>query len=84
MIQEERHYKAFISYRHLPDDMRIAKKVDRTIERYVIPSALRENGRKKLGLAFRDQEELPVSSDLSNSIRSALDHSEYLIVICSP
>ena len=84
MIQEERHYKAFISYRHLPDDMRVAKKLEKTIERYVIPSVLRVDGRKKLGYAFRDKEELPISSDLSGSIRNALDRSEYLIVICSP
>lgn len=33
---------------------------------------------------FRDEEELPISSDLTESICTALDASRYLIVICSP
>lgn len=39
---------------------------------------------KKLGFVFRDEEELPVSSNLTDSIQTALDHSKYLIVICTP
>jgi len=80
----EREYKAFISYRHLPLDTEIAKKMHRRIEHYIIPRALRKDGKKKLGYVFRDQDELPTSSDLSSNIQTALDHSEYLIVICSP
>lgn len=79
-----REYVAFISYRHKPLDMAVARKVHRMIERYIIPAALRQNGRKKLGYVFRDQDELPLSSNLSDSISQALDHSEYLIVICTP
>ncbi|MCR5577004.1 MAG: TIR domain-containing protein [Oscillospiraceae bacterium] len=80
----ERHYKAFISYRHLPMDVWAAKKLHRRIERYVIPEELRRDGQKKLGLVFRDQDELPLSSNLSASIETALDRSEFLIVICTP
>ena len=80
----ERRYKAFISYRHLPLDLSIARKLHRRIERYIVPEQLRKNGEKHLGLVFRDQDELPISSDLSNSIRTALDNSEFLIVICTP
>ena len=80
----ERHYKAFISYRHLPLDIQTAKKIHRRIERYVIPKALRKNGEKKLGYVFRDQDELPISSNLSANIQEALDRAEYLIVICTP
>ena len=36
----ERRYKAFISYRHRPLDMAIAKKLHKRIERYVIPKDL--------------------------------------------
>ena len=79
-----RHYIAFISYRHLPLDMEVAAKVHRTIEHYVIPKALRKDGRKQLGYVFRDKEELPVSRELTENIREALDNSEYLIVICTP
>ncbi len=80
----ERRYKAFISYRHLPIDLETAKKLHRRIERYVIPKDLRKDGQKKLGLVFRDQDELPIASDLSANIREALDASEFLIVICTP
>lgn len=80
----ERNYIAFISYRHLPRDMVIAKRLHLFIEKYTIPKALRKNGRKKLGIVFRDQEELAASSDLSADIQTALSHSEYLIVVCSP
>jgi tetratricopeptide (TPR) repeat protein len=36
-----------------------------------------------LGAVFRDRSELSAGSDLSGSIREALDRSEYLVVICS-
>ena len=85
----ERKYKAFISYRHRPLDSEIAGKLHKRIERYVIPENLRREGadgrkEKKLGLVFRDLEELPIADDLDENIRIALDHSEFLIVICSP
>ncbi len=80
----ERNYKAFISYRHKPLDMETAKKLHRRIEQYVIPKELRRNGEKKLGLVFRDQDELPISNNLTENISMALDHSEYLIVVCTP
>ena len=80
----ERRYKAFISYRHKPLDSEVAGKLHKRIERYVIPSDLRKEGEKKLGLVFRDQEELPIADDLDENIRLALDRSEFLIVICTP
>ena len=79
----ERSYIAFISYKHAERDSAIAKQVHTLIENYVIPKSLRKNG-KKLGVVFRDEEELPISSDLTESICTALDASQYLIVICSP
>ena len=82
--ETERSYKAFISYRHKPLDMEYAKKLHQRIERYVVPKEVRTNGEKKLGLVFRDQDELPIANNLSENIRTALDHSEFLIVICSP
>ena len=63
----ERRYKAFISYRHRPLDMAIAKKLHKRIERYVIPKDLRKNEEKKLGLVFRDQDELPIANNLYTS-----------------
>lgn len=80
----ERNYKAFISYRHRPLDLSVAKKLHRRIERYMIPKEVRRGGRKKLGLVFRDQDELPIANNLTENIRIALDHSEFLIVVCTP
>lgn len=78
-------YSAFISYRHTLPDEEIAKKLHTYIENYSIPGQIRRaTGKKKMGRVFRDQEELPLSNDLGNDIRTALDHSEWLIAICSP
>lgn len=79
----ERKYVAFISYRHAELDSAVAKQLHTLIERYVIPKKLRKDGGKKLGIVFRDQEELPVSSDLSDDICRALDNAQYLIVVCT-
>ena len=79
-----RKYKAFISYRHRELDIAVAKKIHKSIERYTIPRYLRKNGQKRLGLVFRDREELPLSSNLTDDIFSALDNSEFLIVVCTP
>ena len=81
---EQRKYKAFISYRHLPLEMYVARRLHKRIEHYTIPRALRKYGQKHPGYVFRDQDELPISSNLSDDIQTALDNSEFLIVICSP
>lgn len=80
----ERNYIAFISYRHQPLDTEIAKRLHRRIEHYRIPKNLRKDGKSKLGLVFRDQDELTISRSLGAKIEEALDHSEYLIVVCTP
>jgi WD40 repeat protein len=78
-------YAAFISYRHTPGDMEMAKRVHTGLETYVIPKSVRHKiGRKKIGRVFRDQEELPIGSDLDDNISKALEESGYLLVICSP
>lgn len=78
-------YDAFISYRHTEPDMYVAKKVHKTLETFRIPKKIRKaTGKKKIERVFRDQEELPIGSDLGNNIEAALEASEYLIVICSP
>ena len=87
MSASEREYIAFISYRHKDLDKYVAKKVHTLIEHYVVPKELRGAAGapgKRLGFVFRDEEELPVSSNLTDSIQTALDHSKYLIVICTP
>ena len=83
--KNERSYIAFISYRHKPLDKEAAEQVQKRIENYSIPKELRGRaGGKKPGLVFRDEDELPASSSLTDSIYYALDHSEFLIVICTP
>jgi len=82
---QEINYEAFISYRHLPQDTAAAIAVQKSLEDFWIPHALREKaGRSRLGKCFRDQDELPLSEDLGESIDTALQRSNWLIVICSP
>ena len=83
--QEGRSYIAFISYRHLPLDKEAAERIQKKIESYVVPKEFRDKtGGKKLGMVFRDEDELPATSSLTGSIYYALDHSRFLIVICTP
>lgn len=88
---QEREYIAFISYRHMPLDKEAAERIQKKIENYRIPKELRKSPDEggipkagKLGKVFRDEDELPASSSLTDSIYYALDHSEFLIVICTP
>lgn len=86
---EEREYKydAFISYRHCELDKFVAENLHKALETYELPKNLKEQlnieGRTFKRL-FRDQEELPLSSNLEDPILEALNSSKYLIVICSP
>ena len=81
----ERSYIAFISYRHLPLDREAAVRIQKRIENYKVPKEFQDRtGGRKLGIVFRDEDELPASSSLSDSITYALDHSQFLIVICTP
>ena len=75
-------YNAFISYRHHPDDIRVAGEIHRSLERFHIPGSLKKKT-KKISRLFRDKEELPITSNLSDDIDLALSNSDYLIVICS-
>ena len=77
-------YTAFISYRHHPQDIAVAKDVQKRLEHFHIPSGIRKKyGITSLGKVFRDQDELPITSDISANIAEALENSEWLIVICS-
>lgn len=80
----DRNYAAFISYRHAELDSAVAAALHGFIEKFNIPRSLRADRGRSFGYVFRDMEELPASSDLSENICRALDRSEYLIVICSP
>ena len=78
-------YTAFISYRHLTPDAEVAQKLHRMIEAFSVPAGLRKKtGVRRLGRVFRDQEELPLSSNLGDDIHEALENSDWLICVCSP
>ena len=78
------HYNAFISYRHTEQDTRTAQEIQHQLERFVIPKAIREQyGIERIDRIFRDQEELAMTSNLSRELETALENSDFLIVICS-
>jgi hypothetical protein len=78
-------YDAFISYRHGKADAAIAERLHKILENFRTPSLLVKAGAlPRLKRVFRDREELPTSSDLSESILEALKNSRFMIVICSP
>ena len=77
-------YDAFISYRHVEPDQTIAKRLFSLLENYQTPKALSSKGLPgKLTRVFLDEEELPTSTNLSESIKEALEKSKFLIVLCS-
>ncbi len=81
----EIHYNAFISYRHTERDTTVAAEIQKRLEHFHIPSALREKyGVDRIGRVFRDQDELVISENLGGVIDQALGASDWLIVICSP
>ena len=79
-----KEYAAFISYRHCPLDTAVAETVHKLIEHYRVPRELRKNKQKHLGMVFRDRDELPLSNNLTEDIFEALDHAQFLIVVCTP
>ncbi|MBQ9023938.1 MAG: toll/interleukin-1 receptor domain-containing protein [Bacilli bacterium] len=86
---EEKNYKydAFISYRHCDLDKFVAENLHKILESYDLPKNIKDKLNiegKAFKRVFRDQEELPLSSNLEDPIIEALKDSKYLIVICSP
>lgn len=78
-------YAAFISYRHLPRDQEVAKRVQQAIETYRLPrSASSEAGGTRLGKCFRDEDELAAAHSLPDRILDALSKSGSLVVVCTP
>lgn len=75
-------YDAFISYRHHGLDGEVAEKLQKKLERYRPPKALRGKDFSAWHV-FRDETELSAGSDLDANIKAALDTSRFLIVVCS-
>ena len=77
-------YNAFISYKHAKLDSAIAEHVQRKLEHFHVPHKLKKKLKHtKITRIFRDKDELPITSDLTETITQALKNAEYLIVICS-
>ena len=84
-IIKESEYAAFISYRHVAQDRQWAEWLIQALETYRVPKHLQNLGYpQRIGKVFRDEDELPLSSDLTDQIKQALAVSRNLIVICSP
>lgn len=86
MSLENVKYDAFISYRHCDLDQFNAMSIQRKLENFKLPKSLRDKtgGKTKIERVFRDQDELPLTGSLSDSIEDALKNSDFLIVICTP
>jgi len=86
--RDEVRYTAFLSYSH--KDAAAAARLHGRLESYRMPKRLAgtEGARgtvpARLAPIFRDREELPAASDLSDTVRAALAQSGALIVLCSP
>ena len=81
------HYDAFISYRHADLDKAAAVGLHRRLESFRMPAGLRTDlpeEKRRIQRVFRDQDELPLSSNLSDAIESALKNTDWLIVIATP
>ncbi|HYI47888.1 MAG TPA: toll/interleukin-1 receptor domain-containing protein [Allosphingosinicella sp.] len=84
----EVRYTAFLSYSH--KDAAAAGRLHRRLETYRMPKRLvgTETARgpvpTRLWPIFRDREELPAATDLSETVREALAQSGALIILCSP
>ena len=78
-------YDAFISYRHSELDKFVATTLHKKLESFKLPKNVKSpTGKKKIERVFRDQDELPLASNLSDPITEALENSDYLLVICTP
>ena len=80
-MSEQFKYDAFISYRHIERDKAVAAKLQKMLESYKPPKSVCKDF--KQWHVFRDETELPTSSNLSGDIKDALESSRFLIVVCS-
>lgn len=89
--QQEYQYYAFISYSH--KDMKWARWLQKKLETYKLPSKLQENDTKRkdkknspylIQPVFRDETSINPGKTVDDALKSELEKSKYLIVICSP
>ena len=67
------HYNAFISYKHAPEDNKVAEAVHKGLERFHIPRKIRKKtGIKRINAAYRDSAVKPMHSFSENAIKVTL------------
>ena len=79
MEKKEYKYDAFISYRHCDLDKFVAENLHKALETYDLPNNIKEKLNiegKTFKRLFRDQDELPLSSNLEDPILEALNDSK--------
>ncbi len=81
----EGRFAAFVSYRHVEPDRGWAIWLQRSIETFRVPRPLATPPEgDRLGLVFRDEDELNAGSGLTPRIQAALKQANALLVVCSP
>jgi hypothetical protein len=85
----DRRYWAFISYSWT--DKPFATALHRRFERFTIPRPIRKPLATRWGLpadrlrpVFRDDEEMPISGELDDRLRNAIDGSTAMVLLASP
>ena len=68
---QSREYDVFLSYRHLELDKAVACRLEYLLENAKHPLFREKLGKEHLNV-FRDEDELPIDSDLSQSLEQAL------------
>ena len=89
-IESERAetYAAFIS--HASADRRWAERVQRSLERFVVPKPLQKRETsagvlgRRIGKVFRDRSDLAAATSLPDALERGLLDSRAILVICSP
>ncbi|QNP47237.1 toll/interleukin-1 receptor domain-containing protein [Diaphorobacter aerolatus] len=91
---QPKRYRAFISYSHSDNREQGRKWADwlhHSLETYQIPAELigkpNAHGQPipaQIFPVFQDEKELSANSDLSASLKEALDHSDFLVFLASP
>lgn len=75
-------YKAFISYSW--KDRAAVEALHRALEAFRTPKSFGPRAGERLVPIFRDRDEEAAGASLKIAIEDALDHSEFLVVACSP
>lgn len=84
MSTREYRNKAFLSYRHVEKDEKLADLIQKKLEQTRLPGKTSGKGAfRGVGRIFRDTTDLGARADLTAELRRELEDSEYMIVLCS-